>query len=502
MSQQHPTNKRKLSHDMAETAEELDNHSSYLACSPWHFEYYVHYQAFNRRYDRWCSLNELLPIVIDPKTLQLSPKAVARQLLSGLNGIAHPSVSSNPVKPDVLSPSPLKIGGKPAPCDVANILLLSILRSSCGIFSMWEDQNDGDDVVEECPLVGSQARRNRKRQGESASIEMTSVRSDASDISASASDHGTQNGKNLNKIKSSWDSLLQWCLSFLGRCRGHRGKKRKKRETITSVPESTVEVAKLWWSVVISAHFQIDIIEIQAALYSNAKKKRKHGNVTHPFTGPNVALLASCPSEHVLGALEGSCGISVQCLNDRDTPMTVKWKHIKGLESFERVNSSDISNRSCSVEMYPPIRSSTNSSLTSPTDEDGSMETQSVISKRLEDPSSGNNPQISRLFSSIPKLSKFDLSKHPVLPEITPFLSLQLQKVLNVSLEIAKRRTGHRRQRKASEADEPTKTESPGLCQNPSGLDCFDMVESDAGEHEGLDKSSIEVMTKIKLNHS
>lgn len=489
-----PTKKRKSSADHLRLFSntfrlhsEVDIGPPYLACAPWHYEYYVHYHGFNRRYDRWCSLGQLLPITLDPKTLELSPKAVARQILSALHGIGHPQVCSKSTKEDSLSTTSCKPGSrmKNQSNDVANALTLSIIRTLCSLFIDWNNKEGNEDS-------------DKQNQGEIPNRH--SRRLDISVESDDVSECRIETPQIGAKLKPRTPHrLLSWCLSFLDKSVRHEDTgKRKKKKSVTPVLGSVADLSKLWWTHVVFSHFQMDIVEIQAALYSSAKKKRKYGNLNHPSAGPNIALLASCPSPHVLKALEGRSGISIKCLNDRDTSMLTKWKNLKSLDPTLPISSSDILHPSTS-ESLSMTQSTLSSTLPSPTDADSSV----VDVPRDVTSKVGRADEITKEYTPLPfsrppstsgvKVFKFDASKHPM-QELTSRLCAQMQKVLTLIIDLANERP----QRPRSDSDD-LKLESASLAQNSSGADCFDTVESDAGEHEGLDKGSIEVALLVLL---
>lgn len=348
-----------------------------VAAAPWQFQYYIHYQGYNRRYDRWVGLSELLPSILDPQTARVSSAAVARHLVSAMHSLGHPTwkqytseasaaygaSSSAAAFPDPHSVFEPKLSDD-APGRISSHSMAALLavRLLCSVPYKWAAGQEG-----------SRARRDSA-------------------------------------------PLLEWCASFLRSSLLH-----EDGPAVTSLEER----ALLWVSQLLFSRFQLDVLDLHAAALRASKKKRKTGG---SFVSSSAHTNGSTPSDSdtiwsplcatwaaAVDALEHCRGVSSTLLNDKTRSLTSTWE-----------------------TAVLPSRSLT----------------------RRED---GLKPAVTQLLST-------------------------------VIGEAVRRTASHRLSHLPS--DSPLM-----LHRNYSGVSAYDDVHSDAGEHEGIDNTSIEAheaMTKLR----
>lgn len=258
-----------------------------VACAPWQFLYYVHYQGYNRRYDRWVMIDELLPAILDPKTQRVSNVAVARLLISAMHSLGHPtwrqyvasigslaaaSSSSLLVVPDPHAVFEVKSGEEPiVGVPYHNLCTLLAIRLLCSIPYQW--------------TLGYEASRSRR---------------DAS-------------------------LLIDWCATFL-HCLAQEGPEVRTRE----------ERALMWITQLLFSRFQLDGLRLHAAAMRASKKKRRTGTSltaglgtgstsnTSDAEGVWAPLCASWST--IVETLEHCRGISNVQLNEKSRSLSTTWE--------------------------------------------------------------------------------------------------------------------------------------------------------------------------------
>ncbi|XP_053992652.1 uncharacterized protein LOC128883855 isoform X2 [Hylaeus volcanicus] len=247
------------------------------ACSPWQFLYYVHYQGYNRRYDRWVTLEELQPAIVDPTTNRLSSDALARHFISALHSLCHPkwtgfTTNNKAALSEFLTGNDSKIltkesFGNDSAYVQACILALRLL---CSLLNQCVAGNEG------------------------------------------------------NRGKRDVVPLLEWCLLMW-----------KSTDIKLPLVCSKENKSLLWISQLLFSYFQLDAIELYtSALRASKKKKRSNslvaGTLPNNLVQESDAVWAPLCSmwTAVVESMEHRRGISLSLLNDRSRSLNNTWETI------------------------------------------------------------------------------------------------------------------------------------------------------------------------------
>jgi hypothetical protein len=247
------------------------------ACAPWQFLYYVHYQGYNRRYDRWVTLEELQPAIFDPTTNRISSDALARHFISALHSLCHPKWTSFTMNnkasiSESLAGNDSKIFakesfGNDSPYVQASILALRLLCS----------------LLHQC-IAGNEGNRGKR------------------DVVP----------------------LLEWCLLMW-----------KTADFKLPLALTKENKSLIWISQLLFSYFQLDAIELYTSAVRASKKKKRSSSLVGGTLPNNLVQEADavwtplCSMwTAVVESMEHRRGISLSLLNDRSRSLNNTWETI------------------------------------------------------------------------------------------------------------------------------------------------------------------------------
>lgn len=474
----------------------------YTACSPWHYEYYIHYRGFNRRYDRWVPLSSLLPTWVDPHSRLPHPRGIAKHLRSCLLAAGFPGLVSKSSSGSKSSSKHSAAANSPSPIHAC--LGYAFIRLFTSV--VFSRESVGHPIPSnglEGIIWGASGVSGTTANEATDGIEMSEGGEDTSTgITAPTSATPRprlRKRQSNNAIKRKPDTTAALTMPeqirLLSRFLAlHRPVQELDGYDLSI--ETQEDVCMQWWKLVVIGQLQSDLIDALQGNSANAKKKRKVTMTTpgverisnlspalSSLCNANLAtapLLEALPSELVFRSIERCVGLrGIQPLQPPDIER--RWRQLEELDSEEQLLELDDffaqDDGYSALQLHQRSQAISVNAVAIFSDEPSKHAAEIV----------GKTADCRALFTELIRQLEIIIKNEEAAEAAN--MEAEQQQAASGGNRVGPHELASQLAAKQAKANRNVVVYRP----NPSGYDCFDDSDalSDPGEHEGLDRASI-----------